>query len=218
MSMNGKIIQKIATVFFSSLLFLSAVNPAFATLAPDFPNCPNPVGTVIASYEDGVHGIAGSTLTYTGSDTVYQIDTNRVSQCYCSPDGSGIQTNWWKASSLTPKQKTELVDAGWIYIPDGSVWGLDPSDWMAYNISFVCGGKGGGSSSSESGSSSSSSSNSSSSSSNSIVNIIPQILGFADTGRLAFWRQFFFLTGIVSFAAGFLVLFVRSIPRQPKKR
>lgn len=221
--MTSQIFRKLTSIVISFVLLGFTVQPAFAIDIPNFPTCPNPTGEVISSYADGIHGIAGSTLTYTGSDTVYKVDATRIVQCYCSPDKSGIQTNWWKASSLSPKQKADLIAAGWVYIPDGSVWGLDPSDWMAYNVSFSCNSQStttNTNNNSGSGSSSSSNSNStsSSSSSTSIASIIPSILGFADTGRLLFWRRLFLFTGIFCMIAGLAVHFVRSVPRQPKKR
>lgn len=173
--------------------FLLSTSMVRAVDVPSFPSCPNPGGSLKVSYSSGVHGIAGRSETFEGQDSVYIItDTNTV-QCYCAPNGSGIQTNWWKVSSLTAEQKAELITAGWIYIPDGSAWGLDPSDWMAKNVDVSCGEKGGGSSSS----SSSSSSSGSSSSGSSIASIIPTILGFADTGRQLFLRNLTLGLGIV---------------------
>ncbi len=215
--MSGHYRQKISSFLLAGILLLSVAGQVRALDLPNFPTCPNPGGTVIANYPSGVHGIAGSTLTYTGSDVVYKIDDSKVVQCYCSPNGSGIQTNWWKASSLTSKQKADLIATGWVYIPDGSEWGLDPSDWMAYNISFTCGGSTTTTTTSSS-SNSNSGSSSSSSSSNSIISLIPSILGFADTGRMLFWRRLFFVTGLICMIAALAAHFVRTTPRQPKRR
>lgn len=107
---------------------------------PDFPSCVNPSGTVKAYYGSGTHGIVGNTDIHEGSDIVYQIDGNNVlTQCFCSMNGpDGIQTNWWKISSLTENEISILQNDGWILVPDGSAWGLDSSSYMAKNSSYTC--------------------------------------------------------------------------------
>ena len=115
-----------------------AVQPVMAVNVPNFPSCAAPSGQVIAAYSEGVHGIVGSTNTYTGSDSVYQLTDETLLQCYCGPDGQGIQTNWWKASSLTEEEVEILKSQGWYYIPDGSVWGLSQGAYVAQNISYNC--------------------------------------------------------------------------------
>jgi len=127
------------------LLALSAFVPkALAVTTPTFPTCANPQGTLVVSYSDGTHGIPGSPASYSGSDAVYRLSDTALSQCFCSVYGEGIQTNWWKASSLTDSDVAILKSEGWISIPDGSVWGLDPGPYMALNSNYICGGIGGG--------------------------------------------------------------------------
>lgn len=127
-------------LLFLSLLFFLKPQPAFAVSDPSFPACPTPGGAVIASYPDGVHGIPGDLGTHTGSDVVYSLD-DKVVQCFCADSGTaGIQTNWWKVGSLTQAQINDLISQGWIYIPDGSAWGLDPVAYFAMNIPDSCGG------------------------------------------------------------------------------
>ena len=129
--------KKIITTI--SLAFLLLARSAFAVDAPDFPSCPNPGGNIIASYNDGVHGVPGNPTTFTGEDKVYKIDDIRTVQCLCLEDKTGIQTNWWKTSSLTQEQIDTLKKLDWIFIPTGSVWGLDQSAYMAKNLSYSCG-------------------------------------------------------------------------------
>lgn len=126
------------------LITLQAVRPAYAVDVPDFPACANPNGEVIAHYDEGTHGIAGSSGTYTGSDTVYRVSDVQTTQCFCSTDGNGIQTNWWNASSLTQDQVAILKADGWIYVPTGNLWGLTNDPYMAKNISYRCLPQGGG--------------------------------------------------------------------------
>lgn len=133
--------QVIAVVLLS--LFVG-VPKVFALTYPTFPTCANPQGTLVVSYGDGTHGIPGSPNSYTGSDAVYRLSDTTLSQCFCSVYGEGIQTNWWKASSLTDAEVAILKSEGWISIPDGSVWGLDPGPYMATNSNYLCGGIGGG--------------------------------------------------------------------------
>ncbi len=172
-----------------SLVLISAINasPVHAVEIPNFPACTNPQGTLIASYDSGTHGVVGG-VSYTGNDKVYKLDNSNVIQCLCTTDGKGIQTNWWKASSLDETQINTLKSSGWTYIPTGSVWGLDQDAYLAKNSDYSCtsnGGTGGG------GSSSSSSSNSS----------IGQVLGLALTGNIKLIYSIFIL-GFLSLIYG----------------
>ena len=137
--MNLKLkITILFTIFFGLLLTFNSF--AYAQTTPDFPSCSNPQSTLVISYNDGTHGIVGDTATYTGSDAVYQLDENNYSQCFCSNDGTGIQTNWWKVGSLDQDQIDTLKKLGWVYVPDGSAWGLAQGAYMAKNSSYSCGG------------------------------------------------------------------------------
>lgn len=168
-------------IVLSSLFYLlvSTATPAFAVTKPSFPACANPQGTTKVSYADGTHGIVGSTATYTGKDAVYTLSDDTVTQCFCSADGVGIQTNWWKASSLTEEEINILKSEGWFYIPAGNLWGLDQAPYVAQNISYSC--------LPGSSSSSSSSSNNSSSQDNGTGGGDPEgsVLGLAATGNIA---------------------------------
>ncbi len=119
-------------------LFIASASPAFAVTTPSFPSCANPQGSVKVSYSDGTHGIVGSGATYTGRDTVYTLSDDTVTQCFCGADGNGIQTNWWKASSLTEDQVNVLKSEGWVYIPAGNLWGLADSPYVAKNYNYSC--------------------------------------------------------------------------------
>lgn len=129
--------------FFIISLVLSFVvsgnlSKVFAVEVPNFPVCANPQGDVIASYDNGIHGVPGDTTQYTGKDTVYSVNENQLIQCLCTDNGAGIQTNWWKVSSLTEDQTDILRSEGWILIPNGSAWGLASSKYLAKNINFSC--------------------------------------------------------------------------------
>lgn len=131
--------NKLVTLVLTALFSLTiTVQPVLAVNVPNFPSCAAPSGQVIASYPDGVHGIVGSANTYTGNDTVYQLSDSTLIQCFCGPDGQGVQTNWWKASSLTEEEIEILKSQGWYYIPDGSLWGLANDPYVAQNISYNC--------------------------------------------------------------------------------
>lgn len=111
---------------------------ALAIDVPNFPTCSNPQGTIKISYPDGTHGIVGDSNQYTGKDTVYQLDNGNLSQCFCSASGQGIQTNWWKISSLDSEQIQILKNDGWFYIPNGALWGLEEIPYMAINSNYSC--------------------------------------------------------------------------------
>lgn len=132
----------ILSVFLYSGINASKVGAVFDI--PQFPSCPNPGGTLIVSYPDGTHGIPGDSNTYTGSDSVYSINSTQNVQCFCASNGSGIQSNWWKAGSISQKDIDTLRNLGWIFIPDGSLWGLDPVAYMVKNENYNCNGGGNG--------------------------------------------------------------------------
>lgn len=127
----------IVTLLTISVL-ISGSKLAFAVDAPNFPSCTNPQGTIKASYDDGTHGIVGDTNSYTGKDTVYQLENGNLSQCLCTVDGQGIQTNWWRDGSIDPEQRQILINEGWIYVPNGSLWGLDEAAYMTHNSDYNC--------------------------------------------------------------------------------
>lgn len=134
-----RVFKKLAAgVVFSVLIFFS-VNNVNAQTLPSFPTCSNPTGTVRVSYTSGQHAIVGETSLRVGSDSVYDIQSGNVVQCFCSVDGSGVQTNWWKVSSLEQEEIDTLVKLGWHFVPSGAPWGLDSSVYMAFNSPYSCG-------------------------------------------------------------------------------
>ncbi|TSC88177.1 MAG: Uncharacterized protein G01um101416_200 [Microgenomates group bacterium Gr01-1014_16] len=102
--------------------------------------CTSPSGSVKVSYDSGIHGVPGDLGEYIGSDIVYTVSDTTLVQCFCAVSGSGIQTNWWRDNSLSQSQIDQLVSDGWIYIPDGSAWGLDSVPYLAKNSSYNCDG------------------------------------------------------------------------------
>lgn len=189
------------------LTFLLNVKNVEAFTVPDFPSCLNAPQDKLEVSHSGTHGVPGDSRSFTGQDDVYFLDgKNFIMQCLCPPNNEGIQTNWWKVDNLSTEEIEALKTEGWIYIPDGSAWGLDSSKYLAKNLNYSCtvGGNGeenrssGGSS--ESGGSSSGSSSSSSSSPSSVG----AVLGLASTGNIAS-VYFFFLLGIVSVTLGFIL-------------
>lgn len=127
---------------FSIILYLTLLNigvfKAYAVVPPSFPSCTNPQGTVIASYDNGLHGIPGNAASFSGTDAVYQISDTQLIQCLCTDSGDGIQTNWWKIPSLTEDEISILKNLGWIFIPSGIPWGLADTPYMAFNSTFAC--------------------------------------------------------------------------------
>ncbi len=123
------------------LFVLAPTQVKAAQIQPsDFPVCANPKGSVKSQYASGTHGIPGSTATYQGSDKVYQVSKDKLTQCFCAVDGSGIQTNWLKASGLSDEEINQYKDAGWIFVPNGANWGLEEGPYLSYNSTYSCAG------------------------------------------------------------------------------
>jgi len=153
-SRKFKLIIKSFIVLLSLVLFgLSYITlAAVRVTTPSFPSCTKPQGVIKVSYKNGTHGIPGNYSTFTGEDTVYTLSEDTLTQCFCSEDEKGIQTNWWKISSLNIEEIDYLKNLGWIYIPNGADWGLEESPYMAKNSTFSCQeDKDGGSDTSEDG-------------------------------------------------------------------
>lgn len=168
------------------------------TIAPSFPACANPSGTVRVSYPSGTHGIVGSQNAFSGADTVYDIGNGNHVQCFCADDGSGIQTNWWNVSSLSQEEIDILLTQGWTYIPNGAVWGLEEAPFLVQNNNYSC--RGGGGSTNGSSTSSGGGGGSVAGASNSVGSV----LGLAATGGVI-PMYFFGSLGTVSLALGFLL-------------
>lgn len=122
----------------ASVALLASASQVLASVQTDSNSCLAPVGSVIADYANGTHGIAGLG-SKDGHDTVYQAE-NGVLQCLCATDGSGIQTNWISASNYSQDEIKVYQSQGWIYIPDGSAWGLSEGAYLAKNSDYSCGG------------------------------------------------------------------------------
>lgn len=122
------------------LLLFALLTPlsAHALTTPTFPACANPQGIVKVEYSEGAHGIAGDTNPHTGTDSVYTLNADTLTQCFCSIYGNGIQTNWWKVSSLTDEEVDILKKEDWIFIPDGALWGLEAAPYLAKNNPYGC--------------------------------------------------------------------------------
>lgn len=125
-------------IFAVSVLFCGNV---IAMEPPSFPSCLVPAGELKVQYDRGVHGIAGDFGTYHGQDSVYSVAADQELQCFCPPDGQGIQTNWWKIGDMKYKEIEKHKAAGWIYIPTGSVYGLKNKAYLAKNVPYSCMGQ-----------------------------------------------------------------------------
>lgn len=142
------------TILILSTLVISLSTKAFAQIqTPQFPVCSNPQGELKVEYNSGIHGIPGDINTYSGNDKVYTVSQNSLIQCFCPDSGSGIQTNWWKIDEMSEDEIEYYKNTGWMFVPDGSVWGLEEGPYLAYNLSYSCGdgGTGGTSDGSSSG-------------------------------------------------------------------
>ncbi len=181
--------KKIITGIALTAVFVALVSPVHAVTEPTFASCLNPQGEVTAKYADGVHGIVGQPDGVRGEDTVYKNGSQDFVQCFCPPDGAGIQTNWMNAANLSEDERKSFIYAGWNFVADGSAWGLTADPYLAKNMSYSCRGNGtttGTTQSATASVSNSSGSSSGSSSSNSNPSSIGQILGLAYTGNVIY--------------------------------
>jgi hypothetical protein len=107
------------------LLVVANASVAFACDQPNpptFPLCENQSSNGNPHYDTGLHQIAGGPLLE-GRDDVYSLGNGYYTQCYCSPEGRGIQTDW------TPGEGPE-----W-----GPDWGLIASFFNYSNRDYNCG-------------------------------------------------------------------------------
>lgn len=168
-----KVSKYLAIIAIFLIVFFYEGSHVYAVDTPDFPACTNPSGVIKVDYPSGSHGIVGSTSEFSGRDTVYQLTEDTLSQCFCSTNGLGIQTNWWKVTSLSDEQIDILKKDGWDFVPNGALWGLDESAYLAKSSNYACG------------------------SSNSKVSILGDILGLASTGN----NTLFYSLGILGLAS-----------------
>jgi hypothetical protein len=189
-------LQKIITLSVF-LAFLASAQVVRAVEVPNFPTCSNPQGVLKVSYDSGTHGIVGNPGEFKGSDKMYTINDTQGVQCFCSTEGTGIQTNWWKIGSLTQDQIQTLKNLGWVFVPNGAGWGLDQGPYMAQNTNYSCGSTGTGGNTTSSGGSTTSTASATSS------NPTPSVLGLATTGDTWMVGLLAVLSG-TSFALGLL--------------
>ena len=179
-------------------IFLNVTNVQAYTL-PTFPTCLNPQGEIKAS-NTGTHGVPGDYATYKGIDVVYKLSGDTYMQCLCPENGNGVQTNWWKVSGLSTTEIEELKQKGYVYVPNGIVWGLEEAPYIANNFTYSCLAKGGGPTPTPGPGPTSTpapSNNSSSSSSNSVSSV----LGLANTGNIKS-IYFYTVSGLFLIAVG----------------
>ncbi len=179
----------ISSIIFTLLLILGSFSSALAFDIPSFPTCSNTNNLALkASYSQGTHGIAGNPGLFEGSDSVYDLSGSYI-QCFCATDGNGIQTNWWKISSLNQEDLSSLSADGWIFIPSGSAWGLTNDPYLAKNNNYSC---------------KSSSSNIGGVSDQGSQQSSPNVLGLASTGGV-YSTYFFALISICLIAFSFFL-------------
>ena len=138
-------INKLLITLFLVVVFAVSVKPVFAVSLPDFVSCVNPQVAASQVNNGSNHGVAGQSNAYSGTDKIYNLQNGNVTQCLCTDGGSGIQTNWLKVSQLSESDIDSLKIQGWVYIPTGSLWGLDDAPYLAKNSDFSCGGSSNGS-------------------------------------------------------------------------
>lgn len=199
-----------------TILFVCLASTTHAAALPNFFTCLNPQGDLKIT-TNGTHGVPGTQQSYDGTDQIYTqtgqdtFSSSTVVQCLCPTNGQGVQTNWWNASNLTDSEINVLEAQGWIYIPDGSAWGLNPTPYLAQNTHYACtSGANGSSGTNESTNSttangSNGSSTNNASTSNTSGNTIQSVLGafsqLGSTGNALSLYELFFIGLLTTFAA-----------------
>ncbi len=133
---KGRLIA--ATLILIASFVISQATMASEQTEPTFADCENPQGQLKVYYANGIHGIAGVYTEQSGSDAVYKLTQDTLIQCFCPNEGNGTQTNWWKVAEMPLEQIAELQNQGWIYIPNGALWGLEEAPYLAKNLSYDC--------------------------------------------------------------------------------
>ena len=136
--------KTLITIATTSVLLAGFAKPAFAVSLPDFGSCGNPQVNASQVNTGNNHGVAGRTASYAGTDSIYTLSNGNVMQCLCPDNGSGVQTNWLKASSVSEGDVKVLKNEGWEYIVTGSAWGLEDVPYLAKNSDYSCKATGGG--------------------------------------------------------------------------
>lgn len=126
------------------VLLAGLTQPVFAVSTPDFGSCVNPQVSASQVNSGNNHGVVGRTTTYAGTDSIYKLSNGNVTQCLCPDNGSGVQTNWLKASNVSSSDVETLKGQGWEYVVTGSAWGLDDTPYLAKNSDYSCKATGGG--------------------------------------------------------------------------
>lgn len=130
--------KKVITLSVIMYVLSANFNASLAYDAPSFPQCFNYTGIVKVEYKTGWHAIVGDPVLKEGGDVVYSLDEGNILQCFCPDNGKGIQSNWWKFSSLVHDQIESYKKQGWNYVPSGRDWGLDSDPYLVKNISYDC--------------------------------------------------------------------------------
>lgn len=115
---------------------------------PDFPSCKYPKGDKVAYYREGWHWIVGNSVLQWGKDSVYALRNDNYLQCFCpkktneadyTPDYKyGVQTNWLKANNISTQKQEELKTQGWIWVANGTDFGLASEPYLAKNLGYQC--------------------------------------------------------------------------------
>ena len=132
---------KLATALLFALLL--TITPVYAqeqqSAVPPQATCITPSGETIASYSNGTHGIVGDPNTFAGEDDVYSLGEAGALQCFCETSGNGVETIWWGSiGGFTQDQIESYTSSGWVYIPNGSLWGLEDKPYLAKNTRYLC--------------------------------------------------------------------------------
>ncbi|HSA83531.1 MAG TPA: hypothetical protein VLF20_01440 [Patescibacteria group bacterium] len=110
----------LVSIVFLFVFLFAFIGSVSAIVFPDFGSCLNPRIAASQVNSGTNHGVVGSSTAYSGTDSIYRLSDGNVLQCLCQDNGDGIQTIWFRASSMTQEDSAYLLANGWIYVPTGS--------------------------------------------------------------------------------------------------
>ena len=129
--------KRLAAASFTIALIAFSAQSAYADEF-DFPQCEDTSNLQVkVEYKNGTHGVPGRGTNYTGYDTVYTLENDNYLQCLCPDEGNGVQSDWLFVGN-NEYDIESYVSEGWVFVADGSLWGLVDGAYLVKNVDYTC--------------------------------------------------------------------------------
>lgn len=134
-------LKTIATIIlFLFVTLIVSAQPVMAYEVTDFGSCLNPQASASQVNTGSDHGVVGyPNQGFSGTDSIYSLDSNNVMQCLCADNGQGYQTTWLSTNNYSDSELSTFESQGWTYFADASNWGLTGS-YLAKTDTYSCTG------------------------------------------------------------------------------